>query len=362
MSAPRRLKFSLKSHSEFVDTLRKRVNSYFEDGDIAKDGGSQIVVKTIVMFLMYLVPYFFILSGFVTNPYIYIGLWILMGFGGVGIGVNVMHDANHGAFSKNAFWNKVFGKSVNLIGGNATTWKIQHNVLHHAFTNIDGMDHDLEGPKFLRFSPHQERRWYHRFQHIYAWFFYGFQTISRAIVTDFSSAVTFRKLNLIKKRRDYRKLLINITLGRLFYFSYALVLPLIFAPVSIWLVILGFATMQYVTGLFLALIFQSAHVMPDCEFPVATEDGKMENNWAVHQLQTTTNFSPKSRLFSWFIGGLNFQVEHHLFSNISHTHYRKISKIVSETAAEFGVPYYSQKTFLHAVIAHGRMLKRLGTA
>lgn len=359
---PKRYRFSNQVNAEFFSTLRQRVNDYFTTNNIPMHGDSKIVIKTIVMFLLYFGPYLFIVTGWVTNPFLFIGLWLVMGLGGAGIGVNVMHDANHGAWSKSKFWNSIMGKSVNLIGGNAKTWQLQHNVLHHAYTNVEGMDHDLDGPIFLRFSPSQEKRGYHRYQHIYAWFFYGLQTFARTLATDFTNAKIFRDRGLIRKPKEYRNIILNILYGKVFYFIYILAIPLIFAPVPWWLVLLGFGIMHYTLGLMLAIIFQSAHVMPECQFPKANEKGTIENSWAIHQMETTTNFSPNSRVFSWFIGGLNFQIEHHLFSNICHTHYREISKIVSSTAAEFGIKYNQQKTFARAVWEHGKMLKSLGRA
>lgn len=356
----KRYKFSHKMDQEFFTTLKKRVNDYFVNNKIEKYGDHKIMIKMVVMALLYIVPYVLVVSGLVVQPVLYILLWVVMGLGAVGLGVNVMHDANHGSFSKHPKLNEILGRAVNVIGGNARTWKLQHNVLHHAYTNIEGMDHDLAAPPVLRFSPHQKLYWFHRFQFIYAWFLYGLQTFSRAFVSDFRNAKIFRAKGLIRTKAEYRKIIWSILKWKLFYFSYILVIPLLFSPVSIWLVLGGFAALHFTAGLLMAVIFQSAHIMPECEFPVANESGSIENNWAVHQMMTTTNFSPKSRVFSWFVGGLNYQIEHHLFSNICHTHYRDISKIVSKTATEFGVKYNLEKSFFTAIMNHGRMLKQLG--
>jgi linoleoyl-CoA desaturase len=358
----KRFTFSNQMDNEFFTTLRARVNDYFKTNKITKHGDSRIIIKSIVMFLIYFIPYGLMITGVVTMPLLFLGLWILMGLGAVGIGVNIMHDANHGSFSKNKKLNNVLGRCLNLIGGNARTWKIQHNVLHHAYTNIEGMDHDIAVPNILRFSPHQKKRWFHRFQHIYAWFLYGLQTFARAFVTDFTNAVKFWRTGVIKKRSEYKRVLSSIVIWKLVYFTYILVLPLIFMPVSPWLILAGFACMHVTAGLLMAIIFQSAHVMPDCEFPLPNKQGNIENNWAVHQLQTTTNFAPNSRFLTWLLGGLNFQIEHHLFSNICHTHYREISNIVKDTAHEFGIQYNIQKSFFRAIWEHGRMLKHLGSA
>lgn len=356
----KRYKFSNKMDQEFFTTLKSRVNAHFVSNNIEKHGDYKIIVKTVVMALLYFTPYVLILAGIVTNPVLYIFMWVLMGLGAVGLGVNVMHDANHGAFTKNQKLNDWLGRAVNVIGGNARTWKLQHNVLHHAYTNVEGMDHDLAAPPILRFSPHQKLYWIHRFQYIYAWFLYGLQTFMRAFVSDFRNAIIFKKKGLVRSDKDFKKLIKSIAFWKVMYFSYILVLPILFAPVSVWLTLGGFVALHFTAGLLMAMIFQSAHVMPECEFPVANDQGTIENNWAVHQMMTTTNFSPKSKVFSWFVGGLNYQIEHHLFSNICHTHYRDISKIVSKTAKEFGVKYNLEKSFFTAILNHGRMLKQLG--
>lgn len=358
---PKTYRFSNQKDRDFLTTLRKRVNEYFETKNISKHANADTIWKTVVMFTMYFAPLIAMFAFGITNPWLFIGLWVVMGFGAAGIGVNVMHDANHGAFSSSSKTNNFVGLCMNIIGGNAETWKLQHNVLHHSFTNIDGADHDIAGPPMLRFSPHQEKRAIHRFQHIYAWFLYGLMTLFRSFVSDYTNAWRFKNYGLVKEGKDFRALLKDIFVWKAVYFAYILVLPLLFLPVSPWLLVLGFIAMHFTTGLVLALIFQCAHVMEDCAYPLPDANGVMDNNWAVHQLMTTTNFSPKSRLFSWFVGGLNFQVEHHLFQNICHTHYRDLSKIVSATAKEFGIQYNTQKNFAIAVWNHGKMLKKLGT-
>ena len=110
----------------------------------------------------------------------------------------------------------------------------------------------------------------------------------------------------------------------------------------------------------MAIVFQLAHVVEDVQQPLPTSEGNIENEWAIHQLQTTANFARNNRFINWFVGGLNFQVEHHLFPNICHIHYRKISYIVERTAREYGLPYHLKPSFISAVASHTRMLKVLG--
>jgi linoleoyl-CoA desaturase len=273
-----------------------------------------------------------------------------------------MHDANHGSYSKFKWVNSSLSYVINFIGGNVLNWRLQHNVLHHTYTNIHGSDEDIEGPPFLRFSPHKQRKNIHRFQHYYAWFFYGLLTISWATTKDFIQLKRFKDMDFSQIPKKYTKIVWGLIAGKSFYFLYLLALPMIFSPVSVWLTLLGFMSMHFIAGIILSSIFQSAHIMPESEFPAPTEEGKMENGFAVHQILNTSNFAPKNPILSWYVGGLNFQVEHHLFPDICHVHYNKLSKIVKETTAQFGLPYYSHPTFTGALFQHFKMLKQLGKA
>jgi linoleoyl-CoA desaturase len=357
------IRFSRTAQTDFISDLRKRVKNHFDATNKSIYGNAGMVTKTVVMFSLYFVPYFVMLLSGVSNPWIILGLWAVMGVGNSGIGLSVMHDANHGAYSKNKRVNLILGYVMNLIGASTVNWKIQHNVLHHSFTNIDGMDEDIDPGKLMRLSPHAKRYKAHKLQHIYGWFLYGMMTFLWLTTKDFRQLYRYKQLGLLKgQKRTYNGVLIETIVSKVLYYAYALVIPLIFIQAPWYIILLGFFIMHFITGLALGLIFQPAHVMPTSDYPMPDDSGNMDNNWAVHQLFTTTNFSPKSRIFSWFIGGLNYQIEHHLFPNICHVHYKRISKIVRETAQEYGLPYYSQKNFVLAVIKHGKMLKELGRA
>lgn len=311
---------------------------------------------------MYFVPYAFLLSGAVTATIPFLTLWLIMGLGAAGIGFSVMHDANHGAYSTNKFVNSALGNLMNILGANSSIWKLQHNVLHHSFTNIDGADEDINAPSFLRFSPHQKLRPIHKYQHIYAWFLYGFMILLKVLYTDFKQAFHYREIKLLKTKKEFISLIMKISFWKLVYFALFLVVPILVMPVSPWMVLLGFFLMHYVVGMAMAVIFQAAHVMPATAFPDPPKSGKMDNNWAVHQLMTTTNFAPNNKVLSWYIGGLNYQVEHHLFPSICHVHYKDISQIVRETAKEFNVPYNTIDRFREAIAEHAKMLHMLGNA
>lgn len=356
-------KFSKSADVDFAQALRKKVNSYFTEKGISKYANVEMVIKSIAMFSFYFVPYFLVIFNFSESGWVNLMLWSIMAIGMSGIGFSVMHDANHGAYSKNKTINKIMANTINLIGANDSVWRMQHNILHHTYTNIDGLDEDIDSDPYLRFNPHQELKWFHRYQFLYAPVLYCIMTLAWTSFTDFTQAARYKRKGLIRTQEALKKEYRTILLWKLFYFTFIMVIPMVFSNQPWYLILLGFVIMQVITGLFISLVFQAAHVVPAMEFPMPNEEGNMENNWMVHQLRTTANFATKSRVFGWFAGGLNFQVEHHLFPNICHTHYRKIAKIVEDTAKEYGHPYFNyNNTVAKAFIDHFRMLYQLGKA
>ena len=355
------IKYSNNMNTDFISLLRMRVKKYFDNQNLSRYANLNMVVKTVFMLTLYLTPYILVISGISSNNWINLGLWALMGLGSAGIGLSIMHDANHGSYSKNQNINKYLGYLLNFIGGSAINWKIQHNYLHHGYTNIDGMDEDIDPGIVMRLSPHKKRYMIHRWQHIYGWFLYGLMTISWVTSKDYRQLKRYNTMGLLSRQnRSYKNLMTELIIFKALFFTYLFIIPLIFASTPWWLTIIYFTIMHFIQGFILTIIFQPAHVMPTSEYPIPDINGNVENNWAIHQMLTTSDFSPKSRVFSWYIGGLNYQIEHHLFPNICHIHYRKLSKIVKETAEEFGIPYHVQSNFFLALMNHGRMLKRLG--
>ena len=253
---------------------------------------------------------------------------------------------------------------LDVIGGYTVTWKIQHNVLHHTYTNIVGIDEDIDNISWLRFSPRQQKRWMHRYQHVYAWFFYMLMTLYWMTAKDYLQAFRYKKHELLLKHNvSLRRALLRISLFKTIYYGYILVLPLLFSGMPWYHVVAGFLIMHFFAGLFLSCVFQPAHVVESSgfELPVSTDGkNKMENSWAIHEVANTTNFAPKNRLLSWFIGGLNFQIEHHLFAGVCHVHYRKLAPIVQSTCAAYNIPYHVEPTFFIALAEHFKMLKKLG--
>ncbi|MFA0963658.1 fatty acid desaturase [Roseivirga sp. BDSF3-8] len=356
------IRFKRPAADGFSKTLRNRVNHYFSDNLISKNGNANMVTKTVFIMSLYLVPIFILYTGLIESAWLIFALYMISGIGMAGVGMNVMHDAIHGSYTKSSQKNRWLGYTMNLIGANATVWKIQHNVLHHTYTNIEGHDDDINPPWFLRFSPNSRWNAIHKYQHLYTWFFYGLSTISWITSKDFVRLTRYKKLGFVKGKNAYRNTLIKVIGWKALYFFYTLILPIILLPVSPLVVIGAFLTMHFMTGLIISVVFQTAHVMPETEFNMPDHNDTISEEWLAHQVRTTANYCPRSKVFSWLIGGLNYQIEHHLFPNICHVHYEKISQIVRTTAEEFDIPYQSYQSFGAALKQHYRMLRVLGNA
>jgi len=355
----------LTKRDDFSKELTKRVNEYLKTTNKPKTGSWKIFSKVPVLFAVYFVPYILVLAGVFESFGGVILATSIMGAGMAFIGLAVMHDAVHGSFAKRPWVNKLMGYSMEMLGGSSLTWKIQHNVLHHSFTNVHGMDEDINPPPFLRFSPNAPKKKVHKFQVLYAWFFYGLMTISWVSAKNFRELIRYNKMNLVEAQNTtLRREMTKLVFFKIGYIAYLIVIPIVFTNVIWWHWLIAFFVLHFVCGLILAFVFQSAHVVPETEFVTVDSHGtdNPEESWAKHQLATTANFENWNKLLTWFVGGLNHQIEHHLFPDISHIHYPKISKIVKETAEEFGYAYNYHRTFAGAIVAHLRLLNKLGRA
>ncbi len=341
--------------------LRKKVDEHFEKNNLSKHANAGMVFKTIVMLTLYIGPYLLMMTGVVTSTPLILLCWIVMGLGMSGVGMTVMHDANHGGYSASPRVNKWIGSSLFILGGLPETWQIQHNTIHHQYTNIDGYDADIDPAPMLRFSPHKPMRKIHRYQYIYAWILYGLMTIMWITTKDFQQLIKYKaKGMLATEKKTFYPLFIKLTLTKLLYYFLFIALPIIILPIPWYLTLLFFVIMHFIAGVILSIVFQTAHVMPDSAYPLPDEKGYINNNWNIHQLSVTTNYAIDNRFLTWALGGLNYHAVHHLFPNICHVHYRDLSPIIKETAAKHAVPYRVQPTLFSAVSNHAKMLKLLG--
>ncbi|MBK6267391.1 acyl-CoA desaturase [Marivirga sp. S37H4] len=356
------IKFNANDNPEFVSELRENVNQYFKTNKISKHANLSMKIKTIVMISLYFIPLGILLSGVVSTLLPTIVLFIFMGFGMAGIGLCIMHDANHSSYSKNKLVNKSLGFLANFLGAYHINWKIQHNVLHHSFTNIEDFDEDIDKKGIIRFSPLQKRKKIFAAQAYYAPLLYGFMTFYWLVAKDIDQLIRYNKKDLLSAQGiTFKSGILSVLFNKFWYIGLTLVLPILATGIIWWQVLLGFLLMQFISGLILALVFQPAHVIEATNFYKADENGSMENNWAIHQFQTTSNFANSSAWFSWIVGGLNHQIEHHVFPNICHIHYRDIAPIVKKTAEKYNVPYHHHKSFGSALKSHFTLLNKLGT-
>ena len=351
-------RYSNELDREFSKTVSKRVNEYFSDQNIAKQGDYRMILKSILMLLGFFGPYALIVTYTFQNIGFYYLLWAIMGVAMAGIGMGIMHDSIHGSYAKNPVINKLLGLTLNLMGGNAYVWHMQHNVLHHTYPNIDETDDDIDIPVMLRMSPHQPRYWFHRFQHLYVWVLYAFATAFWVTSKDFVMLNKYKERNILKEKNEYLKRLLNLIVWKIVYFGYLLVIPLVFVDQPWYMILSMFLVMHIIGGILLSVIFQPAHVFSGSEF-IKQSENQIERSWHKYQLQTTTNFKLNG-FMAWLSGGLNYQIEHHLFPNICHVHYPKISKIVRQTVKEFNMPYHLQKNLWAALYLHYDMLRELG--
>ncbi len=345
--------------TDFFNVLRSRVNEYFDQHRIERTGDYRMVMKSVAMFTLYLAPFAVILTG-VLPAWATLLCWVLMGLGMAGVGMSVMHDANHGAYSRYPWINNLMGRTIYLLGGSRFTWKIQHNILHHTYTNIYGLDEDIHDKPILRLSPHGRLGFLHRYQHVYGFLLYGLATLGWTINKDFKQLIRYNKVGLtVSSGGDPTIEMIKLIASKAGYYLVLMGLPLWLSGYSFGWILLGFLIMHFTSGLVLTTIFQLAHLVEDMDHP-QPEDGVIANGWAIHQLQTTSNFARKNKILSWYVGGLNYQIEHHLFHNICHIHYDKIAPIVRDTAREYGIEYHEMETFWQAVGSHWRVLRQIG--
>jgi linoleoyl-CoA desaturase len=352
-----KVSFNNKDNS-FHQDIKSSVDQYFSINQVKKTGNWKLYIKALTLvpvaiglYLILLFVHFTLIPGILISG--------LLGFVLASIGFNIMHDACHGSYSRKPWVNNIMGLSLNLLGGNAFIWKFKHNIIHHTYTNIDGIDDDIAKSPVMRQCESQKWVKAHRFQHIYMVILYAVSSFTWVSMMDFMKYFKRKIHNTNLQKMDLNEHII-FWLSKIMYVIFYVIIPVHFVGWSAWAV--GFSSMHVMMGLTLALVFQLAHVVEDVEFVFAPgiEPQRIEEEWAIHQVRTTANFAPGNKLISWFVGGLNFQIEHHLFPKVSHVHYPAIAHIVREVCDKHQVHYNEFKTMKAAVASHFRIMKQLG--
>jgi linoleoyl-CoA desaturase len=353
--APGQLKYT--GADEFFNVLKSRVEAYFQSTGRSKRDCPAMYLKTAILLAWFAASY--VLLVFVAHSWWMVPpLAISMGLSVAAIGFNIAHDGGHHAYSNYRWINRLTALAMDLVGGSSYIWARKHNSIHHTYTNIEGHDDDINVGFLGRLAPEQTRHWFHRGQHWYLWVLYGFLSIKWQLFDDFHNVVTGRigPHRFVRPRGWDLAILLG---GKALFFSLAFVIPLMVHPV--WLVLVVFGATSFVQGLVLSVVFQLAHCVECASFPMPqVETGRMETSWAVHQVATTVDFARKNRVLSWYVGGLNYQVEHHLFPQICHLHYEAIARVVEDVCREFRLHYMAHDTFLGAVASHFRWLRQMG--
>ena len=341
----------------FRKTLTERVDAYVREHHLPVRDVPAMYVKTGIMLAWWLGTYLLLLLGHFP-PVVNVGLCIVFALAIASIGFNVMHDANHGAYSANPRVNKLFSFTAELLGISGHRWRTKHNVWHHTYTNISGFDDDIETYGTLRLSPREAWKPIYRLQIIYFPLVYSFIAID-FLIRDFMMALAIKT----DANRAYPKMnwsdKVVFWAGKLFFFTIMFGLPLLVYPW--WQVLIGFFIVMMTTGFTLGIVFQLAHILEAATFPEPEGDpAHIDNEWAIHQVETTANFAPHNWLLNVYIGGLNYQIEHHLLPHICHLNYPRLAPIVRQTCEEYGIPYHSYDTWRAAFASHLRELRKLG--
>lgn len=354
-----KIKFNSRNQQDFFADVKKKVDEYFSENNISKHANGEMVFKTVFFLVLMVGLYGMIISGFFSVPAMFL-MAILLGMVQAFIGFNVCHDAIHKSYSSSGKVNKSLSLVFNLIGANPYVWDTMHNKVHHTFTNIPGHDEDLEvAPGIVRLSPDEKIKSFMRFQQYYAFILYSLASLSWVFRKDYVKFFS-KKIGHTDNTKHPGIEYFNLFFYKILYYFLFIVLPLIFIDIPWWQFLIGFVCMHLAEGLVLGLVFQLAHVVEGPAFPVPGNEGDISASWAVHQMNTTSNFARKSFLAKFLCGGLNFQIEHHLFPNVCHVHYPVISRLVEATAKDYNIPYHENITFYGALKSHFRTLKKLG--
>ena len=349
-------KFAHPNPSFYVE-LKNRINDYFKTSNQDMTGGGRILSKAIILVTALIAIYVVLVFFTPTSTLLSLFLCSLLGATTAAVGFNVMHDGNHGSFSKSPIVNRFAANIAEFVGASQFMWNMKHNVIHHAYTNIDGIDDDIDAEPFLRMAPTQKKYKIHRYQHYYFWFLYSLLHLFWGFASDYIKYFS-GKIGEVPLKKMKFKDHFEFWMFKLSYYALFVVIPIVRVGWLDWLV--GFLTFTLTAGFILSIVFQLAHTVQDTKFPIPQKPmNSLEDEWAVHQLKTTANFAVKNKFISWYVGGLNFQVEHHLFPRISHIHYPAINKIVKQACKEYDVTYIEYEKMYQAVNSHIGFLKKM---
>jgi linoleoyl-CoA desaturase len=342
--------------SSFPKVLRSRLENFFSDGHVSPKAGSSMWIK-IAVGLAVLAGSWIALYAFHPDSWKFVALYLVGGLAQTFLMLNIAHDSNHNAISPLGPVNKALNYVFDVCGINSYMWRILHHRGHHSCINLHGEDDALTGRRIFRFTPHEPRAPWHRFQHIYALFIYALFSLDYVFVRDFE-CFFFPTHGYLKRTKHPVREYAILFAGKGFYFTYMLVLPVLLLGKSFFLVALAFVLTHIFIGLTVALVFQTTHTVDSTYFPSSRSDF---DNGVYHIFATTADYATGNPLVAWLTGGLNHHIVHHLCPFVCHTHYGSLTLIVKQTADEYGIPYRQNVTMTRAIVQHLILLKRLGS-
>lgn len=344
----------------FFKNLKSKVDAYFVGKKLHPAGNGKLYLKGGLQVFSAATLYT-VLVFFTPVAPVSLFLCVILGLNLAVIGFNIMHEGGHQSFSKYRWVNQASAYFLNVLGGITHYWKIKHNINHHTYTNIEGMDSDIDVKPFMRLHEAQPLRPYHRFQHVYWVILYGISYLAWVFYEDFQKYCSGKvSINNERKRLSIKEHVIFWFTKLMFVGAYMIV-PILTVGWLSWLI--GFLIITFTCGLIISIVFQLAHVIEGTQFHVVgSVEGNVKQEWALHQINSTANFATSSKVLHWFLGGLNFQIEHHLFPRISHIHYPAISKLVRESCRESNIVYNEYTSVFKAIASHLLHLRRLGKA
>ncbi|TNF46233.1 MAG: hypothetical protein EP305_11755 [Bacteroidetes bacterium] len=354
----KKIKFLEEPENGFYRTLQARVENYFVENNISRYGNWKSALKFILFFGIMSTFYSLMILSEGKPVALFLFYWFMIGAFVIFSAASVIHDATHNVLSRHQWVNELFLRYMNLVGADGYIYRYKHNVAHHPYTNIPGIDVDLEQSNVVRVTPYSKKLKSHKYQDWYMKILYPFYfTVFWLIFRDFRY-YKMEYVGTIKTNHNpWHQVLLVVT--KIVYFTIFLIIPMIVLPVPFWLVLIGFFILHLGSGFVAMFALLSNHVVEDSLFVVPDENGLIHCSWGEHQFRTTDDYSPDSAFISYMFSGLNHHVAHHLFPNYcNHIHLPAVTKIVRETAEEFGLKY--RYNSIHGgLMSHFRLLTKL---
>jgi linoleoyl-CoA desaturase len=359
VSTPR-IRFKQARGGAFYSAVNQEVRDYFARTGKSRFADRVIFIKGVLYFSIAVGAYALILVGG-FGPWFMLALANVYGIGALLLAINVGHDGAHATLSRHQWINRaaLYG-SFMLIGADPYLWQLRHVRSHHVFPNVNGSDIDIDSNVFLRLSPNHPKRWYQRYQHLYAPFVFWLVDIHTVFIQDVQYLFKRRLANMVDIRHP-PSAYVGFVACKLVFLAIVFVIPALALPIPWWQVLIGALLMSFVSSCVFVYLLIGTHFAEETTFPAPNKDGELDHDWATHAMLTSLDWNPYSRIAHAIAGGSNAHAAHHLFPNVSHAHYREITRLIAKVAAELGVPHHV--TIFHRMVrSHFRFLRTMAHA